>query len=113
MNHLSMNKAVVDSKETTESPEESGWTSYFEDFSNHRENSFSSSYGTPSMVSDAASSPAWKSSPNNQVGACSSIGGSPHMPKKLTLKKTRAKEIYHDDSLEDTASSPVNSPKVR
>jgi hypothetical protein len=59
------------------------------------------------MVSDAASFPPWKSS---HAVACSSINGG--LPKELTFKKTRAKEISLDDSLEDTASSPVNSPKV-
>ena len=37
-NYSSMNKAVAGSKETAVSPaEESGWTSYFEDLSDHEE----------------------------------------------------------------------------
>ncbi|XP_050206798.1 vascular-related unknown protein 1 [Mercurialis annua] len=112
--------------------EESGWTAYFEDFSadqrrnNDEEHSFSCSFGNSSMVSDAASIPAWINKSNttasniydhnyiNNKKKISSFGadGSPKFAKKLILKKTRAKEIYHDDSLEDTASSPVNSPKV-
>jgi hypothetical protein len=112
-NYPSINKAVVDSKETTVSPaEESGWTSYFEDLSNHKEEdqSLCSSFDSSSMVSDAASFPPWKSSQTNHVVACSSFGA---LPEKFTSKKTRAEEISLDDSLEDTASSPVNSPKVR
>ncbi|KAG6785248.1 hypothetical protein POTOM_010978 [Populus tomentosa] len=111
-NYPSINKAVVGSKETTVSPaEESGWTSYFEDLSNHNEEdqSLRSSFDSSSMVSDAASFPPWKSSQTNHVVACSSFGA---LPEKLTPKKTRAEEISLDDSLEDTASSPVNSPKV-
>ncbi|KAJ6390187.1 hypothetical protein OIU77_024410 [Salix suchowensis] len=53
--------------------------------------------------------PPWKSSQTNHVVACSSIRA---LPEKLTFKKTRAREIFLDDSLEDTASSPGNSPKV-
>ncbi|XP_008230081.1 PREDICTED: uncharacterized protein LOC103329395 isoform X2 [Prunus mume] len=119
---------AVPSKQTTYSctEEESGWTAYFEDFSNNNNNrregeaaaeeqSLCSSFGcASSLVSDAASGAAWKlASQNNQnQHTCSnSIGGSPNnFPKKLTFKKTRTKKISGDD-LEDTASSPVNSPK--
>ncbi|KAL5573306.1 hypothetical protein UlMin_022903 [Ulmus minor] len=95
-------------------PEESGWTAYFEDFSNNNKNdivkdideggekSFCSSFCSSSLVSDAASyypATAWRLSHKT--------------PKKLNFKKTRTKEIsVLDDSLEDTASSPANSPKV-
>ncbi|KAE8075732.1 hypothetical protein FH972_014424 [Carpinus fangiana] len=96
-----VNKAVA-SKGTADCPEESGWTAYFEDFSRDREDSFSNySFGTSSLVSDAASSAAWKNSHNDLK-----------TPKRLCFKKTRTKVISVDDSLEDTASSPVNSPKV-
>ncbi|KAG5252067.1 actin-related protein [Salix suchowensis] len=99
-NYSSMNKAVAGSKETAVSPaEESGWTSYFEDLSDHEEeeedHSLCSSFDNSSMT--------------NHVVACSSIRA---LPEKLTFKKTRAREIFLDDSLEDTASSPGNSPKV-
>ncbi|XVF43397.1 hypothetical protein PTKIN_Ptkin02bG0036900 [Pterospermum kingtungense] len=61
------------------------------------------------------SAAAWKISHNNsnQVLACSSTcAPSSKTPRKLKFRKTRTKEICEDDSLEDTASSPVNSPKV-
>ncbi|CAK8535534.1 unnamed protein product [Lathyrus sativus] len=88
-------------------PEESGWTSYFEDFSKHIEPSYcSSSLGGSSLVSDAASCAAWKFSHKNHVR------NSPNLSKKLSMKKTRTKQISQDDPLEDTASSPVNSPRV-
>ncbi|KAK4576254.1 hypothetical protein RGQ29_026989 [Quercus rubra] len=78
----SMSKAIISKEETSEPAEESGWTIY-------------SSLGleSPSLVSDAASL-AGKSS------------------KRLSFKKRKAKGVLVDDALEDTASSPVNSPKV-
>ncbi|XP_009772102.1 vascular-related unknown protein 1-like [Nicotiana tabacum] len=96
--------------------EESGWTTYLEDFSmenNNRENN-SSCFGSPSLLSDAAShAVAWKNcNTNNQVlnSYNSPMGGSPFL-KRLNLKKPKNKKIS-DPDLEDTASSPVNSPKV-
>lgn len=105
----SVNNPLAPSKEAVDhfSSEESGWTSYFEDFSNNIEEGYShSSFGTSSSwVSDAASCAAWN---NNHIIACSS----PKTPEKFSFKKTRTREISYDDSLEDTASSPVSSPKV-
>ncbi|KAK1567447.1 hypothetical protein Q3G72_029102 [Acer saccharum] len=124
MNSYMQQKPVIaSSRETTtgspneDEQEESGWTAYFEDFSNNRvENSFCSSYidSSNSLVSDAAfSGAAWNNHHHQQlITACSSIGATKKFPKKLKLKKTRTKEICEDDSLEDTASSPANSPKV-
>ncbi|KAF3443711.1 hypothetical protein FNV43_RR13401 [Rhamnella rubrinervis] len=114
-------KPVADSKATSE--EESGWTAYFQDLSEHHhqeqheEQSLVSSCfaATSSMVSDAASHAAWRNSRGgrqNHVGATGEFG-SPKTPIRLSFKKTRTKQISaHDDSLEDTASSPVNSPKI-
>lgn len=115
MNSLYTQKPKA-SQGTTASPEaeESGWTAYFEDIShNNEEHSYCSSCDSSSLLSDAASGVAWKLSHNNHLPACSSIRGSPKISNKLKFKKTRAKEICQDDSLEDTASSPVNDPNVR
>ncbi|KAK4366682.1 hypothetical protein RND71_014562 [Anisodus tanguticus] len=101
--------------------EESGWTTYLEDFSmehnnnNYRENGSCSeddddSFGSPSLLSDAASHAAWKNCNNQVMNPYSPMGGSPFL-KRLNLKKSRNKKIS-DPDLEDTASSPVNSPKV-
>ncbi|PIN14935.1 hypothetical protein CDL12_12445 [Handroanthus impetiginosus] len=79
-----------------EEEEESGWTYYLEDFSNCSNGSFMSS---PSLVSDAA----W-----NGVESMNQI-------RRLNfknLKKGSFKKYSCDDDFEDTASSPVNSPKV-
>ncbi|XP_021776469.1 uncharacterized protein LOC110740296 [Chenopodium quinoa] len=96
-------------------PEESGWTQYIEDFEAydkegcvHENSSSSSSYMSYSMVSDAGSGPEWKHKFSiNPAGGCNSFGVLQKIPKKLNFKK----KIPFDDSLEDTASSPVNSPK--
>jgi hypothetical protein len=94
-------------KNNTSCQEESGWTTYFEDFSKGIEPSYCSGGGS-SLVSDAASYAAWKFSQHHHNHVVAS-----KLPKKLCFKKTRSKIISdHDDPLEDTASSPVNSPKV-
>ncbi|KAK7272297.1 hypothetical protein RJT34_28803 [Clitoria ternatea] len=96
-------------KSVSASAEESGWTSYFEDFSTQQQQqqSHCSSFGGgSSLVSDAASCAAWKLSHQNHIRDSSTLS------KKLCFKKTRTKQISEDDPLEDTASSPVNSPKV-
>ena len=107
----SMGKAVSGSAN-----EESGWTSYFEDFSKDTEQqSYCSSLGGSSLVSDAASSAAWKLSHSNHLLSYPSVRvreSSNNVSKKLRFKKTRTQQISDDDPLEDTASSPVNSPKV-
>ncbi|KAL1298913.1 hypothetical protein HN51_043205 [Arachis hypogaea] len=113
------------------SDEESGWTSYFQDLSQGmviKEQSYCLSFGGgSSLVSDASSSSAaaWKKfssiqqdnnhNHNHHLPSCSSVIRKPlSLPKKLCFKKTRAKQISQedDDPLEDTASSPLNSPKV-
>lgn len=99
--------------------EESGWTAYLEDFSDHRSSSdvdryssFCSSFSIgASLVSDAASryhdQATW--GPGSPPDYFDRSAG----PKKLSLiKKMRAKKIAEEDPLEDTASSPVSSPKV-
>ncbi|XP_019450490.1 PREDICTED: uncharacterized protein LOC109352752 isoform X2 [Lupinus angustifolius] len=116
MDHHSLNssrgKAISSANKNLVSncqEEESGWTSYFEDFSKGIEPSYCSSLGGSSLVSDAASCVSWKFSHQNHHKGSSA----PNLLKKLNFKKARAKQISEDDPLEDTASSPVNSPKVK
>ncbi|KAB2044283.1 hypothetical protein E1A91_D01G083700v1 [Gossypium mustelinum] len=98
-----------------ETPEESSWTMYFQDFSNDIQMDGNSSscycssyinYQTSSLLSDAA---------------CSAAG--PHALDHKSCKKNRLSfkkrknngspaAGFVDDDLEDTASSPVNSPKI-
>ncbi|XVF03953.1 hypothetical protein REPUB_Repub05bG0038100 [Reevesia pubescens] len=102
---VSPNEEVAD-----ESPEESSWTMYFDDFSNNNNiymndenSSFSSdmNYQTSSLVS---------------ATACSSVRRHLFGDKscnRLSFKKRKTKGTgLVDDDLEDTASSPANSPKV-
>ncbi|KAI4334108.1 hypothetical protein L6164_018839 [Bauhinia variegata] len=101
----SMGKAHMSANEKLTCAQDSGWTAYFEDLSNNMEDGSSYSLGGSSMVSDAASCAAWKFSHSNHAVS------PPNPPKKLSFKKKRTKHILKDDPLEDTASSPVNSPK--
>ncbi|KAK1260141.1 hypothetical protein QJS04_geneDACA018091 [Acorus gramineus] len=99
----SMNKSFP-SKETTasSSSEESGWTKYFEDFISSSQTQNMSIEGS-SLVSDAASG----------VIVASKTPATTF--KKLSFKKRRRRgggSGVDEDPLEDTASSPVNSPKV-
>ncbi|MFS8024665.1 hypothetical protein Hanom_Chr16g01466061 [Helianthus anomalus] len=112
--YTSMNKSIVETD--TSSAEESGWTSYFEDFMVAQQQNHTQSFThhhdyqhNGPELSDAASHIDW-----NKI-ASSRSGAAPKFTKKLNLfRKTsrRTKDILYDDSLEDTASSPVNSPKV-
>ena len=81
--------------------EESAWTAYLDDPSDDAYSLATSS----SLLSDAASHAAYKLS-------ASSPPLSDHLkiPKKLSLKPKA--QFFVDTSLEDTASSPDNSPKV-
>ncbi|GMG98676.1 hypothetical protein Nepgr_000516 [Nepenthes gracilis] len=111
------NKVLPDSNGEASLPEESGWTQYLEDFSSYNrqteeeqeENSKNSaSLIGASLVSDAGSGPEWK----NRIET-SLVNGSLTLPRKLSFVNRRInREIPFDESLEDTASSPVNSPKI-
>ncbi|XP_057951871.1 uncharacterized protein LOC131146337 [Malania oleifera] len=107
------------------SPEESSsWTACFECFSSNTsdgEHSACSSFGSSSWVSDSASAVAWRTSHSNGFAAtrsCSTGGRSAGLPKRSAsqklknFKQTRSRDTSsYGDSLEDTASSPVYSPK--
>ncbi|KQK15955.1 hypothetical protein BRADI_1g25990v3 [Brachypodium distachyon] len=102
-------KSVLSCSEAEAQPEESSWTGYFVDFmmseeEKKRQDASYCSYDDEeeevdgSMISDAASlAPA--AFPDKYKGL-------------KQLKKKVFKALDHDDSLEDTASSPVNSPKM-
>ncbi|KAM1256440.1 hypothetical protein PS2_030351 [Malus domestica] len=105
---------------TQESPEESSWTMYLQDFmiTNSQDDddddddrsSFSSyGYENCSIISDAASSVTRKFTINGEVLGFGVVGG---YNRSDVMIKRKPKEAFLDDALEDTASSPVNSPKV-
>lgn len=112
------------SKKKMEAAEESGWTTYLQDFSvgNQRDDNNESYYskrgdyddddsfnGGASLLSDAASHAAWKHTKNS-----SPLPAASQPLNRLNFKKAvRSNTKLSDPDLEDTASSPVNSPKVR
>lgn len=107
------------SKETIsddQDPEESGWTCYFDDFfSNQKQEQYSgySNNNNNILVSDAASFVVddEKFYKTGQLIPSTSI--MPNLSKKLDMKRTSTNEKnLHDDSLDDTASSPLNSPRI-
>lgn len=94
--------------------EESGWTMYFDDFFNQQntENSSFSSLLESSLISDAAFSAA---NYNKVAGNEQAMGFSQEKRcDRFSFKKKKTKVVAGvDDDLEDTASSPAHSPKVR
>ncbi|XP_010443057.1 PREDICTED: uncharacterized protein LOC104726002 [Camelina sativa] len=110
----SMNNAFIMSKlETTafsgdQTPEESSWTMYFEDFFEASSSIVHVGDCSSSSISDAASCVATKKTlhVSKQEGSNSN--------SMNIIKRTRNREIpfgrHHD--LEDTASSPSHSPNV-
>lgn len=100
------------------SNEESGWTTYFEDFSNnnniddnnqHKSSlSLSRVASSSSLVSDATSSLIEKNVAHiveDEEEVSVNKNG-----KESSFKK---RKNITDDALEDTATSPLNSPKVK
>ncbi|XP_057950804.1 vascular-related unknown protein 4-like [Malania oleifera] len=124
----SMSRADLSSEARTSaapSDEESGWTIYFEDFlnNNNKKGQMTSSvhadddhhhyhqYESSSLVSDATSYAAKTKYAHKDVKVPAGRGLS--LDSKLSFKKRKTKRpLADDDALEDTASSPVNSPKV-
>lgn len=87
-----------------EEPEESSWTFYFEEFlwQNDQKMIMSCNETLNSLAPDATSSSMIKKA------ACFQDDHT----KKLRLKKRKNKGVIIDDSLEDTASSPLSGAKV-
>ncbi|XP_027344195.1 vascular-related unknown protein 1-like [Abrus precatorius] len=97
-----------------ESSEESGWTKYFDDFLNNHNIDDHKCYvsfsgadhnTSSSLVSDATPLVAAKKL-NDSTQAKEHCNGS------SLKKRKKIKTALVDDDLEDTASSPINSPKV-
>lgn len=108
----SITKAPPSSNDALSS-EESGWTTYFDDFfNNHVDNKCSmplSALSSSSLVSDAASLVQKKVASAIQVQDFSVNKKS----KRTSFKKRKdAITAFIDDALEDTATSSLNSTKV-
>ncbi|KAL7186480.1 hypothetical protein ACSBR2_028266 [Camellia fascicularis] len=115
----SMSKPISPKSRTVDNSddEESSWTFYFEDFLCHNNNdeksSFSSGYENPSLVSDAASAAAAKKFLDKDDQVIGAFSWDRISDKNLSFKKRKTKGGLVNDALEDTASSPVNSPKEK
>ncbi|XP_071906331.1 vascular-related unknown protein 4-like isoform X2 [Coffea arabica] len=118
----SRNKALSSSnneKTTEDSPEESSWTFYLQDFQcdhhHDHDNTGSVSYNScescPSLVSDAFSSAA-RNAPDDIEAAVFASARSNCKNLSFKRRKAKASAVLNDHDLEDTASSPANSPKV-
>ncbi|BAT89944.1 vascular-related unknown protein 1-like isoform X1 [Vigna umbellata] len=109
----SITKAPPSSNDVLSS-EESGWTTYFDDFfNNHVDNKCSmplSGLSSSSLVSDAASLVEKKVASAIQVEEFSVNKKS----KRTSFKKRKdAITAFIDDALEDTATSSLNSTKEK
>ncbi|GAB2284657.1 hypothetical protein Dimus_019110 [Dionaea muscipula] len=89
--------------------EESSWTVYFEDFINGTKRSSSFNYKAPSIASDPAHTCSEKNYKDHHLAAGLLVNGN---SERLCSKKRNSKPISVDHDLEDTASSPIQSPKV-
>ncbi|EEF39564.1 vascular-related unknown protein 1 [Ricinus communis] len=107
---------VDDDDDDKYSFEESGWTMYLDDSfdnngdENHSSFPFDDETAASSLVSDAASLIFKKSDGDLEKSGLPIDNNKSY--SRLSFKKRKTKGALVDDSLEDTASSPVNSPKV-
>ncbi|XP_073029861.1 uncharacterized protein [Primulina eburnea] len=127
-------KISSDKKMADSGTEESSWTFYIQGFmcDDAQNSSSSSDYETPSLVSDAGSSAAKKLTDihrtDTNLGFPNGIRGNNHdtdnkmMGKNISImckqnsfkkQKTKVPAAVMDYDLEDTASSPANSPKAK
>lgn len=100
---FSSSTAPCSKPNTPHSPEESSWTMYFQGFNENEHTSFSSSPFEKTHHHSSLASHASSLAPQE----LSSYHDSRKKPRRKLIG------VAVDDELEDTASSPVNSPKVR
>ncbi|XP_016470743.1 vascular-related unknown protein 4-like [Nicotiana tabacum] len=112
-NYSACNKGLSYSANySDENPEESSWTFYLQDFMSNNNEQITSSYSgfeNNSLSSDAASLAPYELT-NNRNGAIDITENNTNFGSKKRKMKRAVAAV--DDDLEDTASSPVNSPKV-
>ncbi|KAG8099812.1 hypothetical protein GUJ93_ZPchr0013g36285 [Zizania palustris] len=112
------------SSEGRAQPEESSWTDYFVDFimseeeEKRRDASHCSSTYDGDDCGDCSDDPqeveeeVQEDSMISDAASCAPAALPDRHKELKKLKKVFKAHLDHDDSLEDTASSPVNSPKV-
>ncbi|OIV99172.1 hypothetical protein TanjilG_19668 [Lupinus angustifolius] len=100
-------------KASSSSNEESGWTTYFEDFFNNQNDnhncsiSLSCVLSSSSFLSDDASKKLAHKEQAEEFSLDKNTSQRPSFKKRKNIITD-----FVDDSLEDTATSPLNSPKV-
>ncbi|XP_062187631.1 vascular-related unknown protein 1-like [Phragmites australis] len=113
-------RSVLSSSEGPAQSGESSWTDYFVDFmlSEEEKKRQDASYCATEGEDDGDGSRSHEEEEDDSTisDAASRAPTAVLLPSKYKelkkLKKKAFKVLDHDDSLEDTASSPVNSPKV-
>lgn len=114
--------------ECSAASEESGWTTYIDYFmETQQQHKETSSTCTSPSTNDIGRSTSENSTGDHGVGsgAIASFAEAPRLPalvdpsevsRRLSFRKKEGiwrKKLLHDESLEDTATSPISSPKVR
>ncbi|KAG6473181.1 vascular-related unknown protein 1-like [Zingiber officinale] len=95
--------------------EESGWTMYLEDFMASEEKSQVAAEASGCNCSSVVTlSTIYDAAPSTFLARQQQPSAKVDVPEDYTklIPKRRKRLIMDDDSLEDTASSPVNSPKI-
>ncbi|KAM0840848.1 hypothetical protein ACQ4PT_059388 [Festuca glaucescens] len=104
-------KSDLSCSEAEAQPEESSWTGYFVDFMSEEEKKRQeASYCTYDQEEEEV-----EEEESSMISDAASLAPAALLDRYKGLKKLKKKvfkALDHDDSLEDTASSPVNSPKV-
>ncbi|KAL5548277.1 hypothetical protein UlMin_003508 [Ulmus minor] len=117
-NSISSMSKALSSNTRNDSPEESSWTMYLEDFLLHNNeektinNSLISSSSCESSLISVTGSSAEKKLVRGNYEDNLRFSALGRKCNRLSFKKRKTKEALVDDALEDTASSPLNSPKV-
>ncbi|KAL3821016.1 hypothetical protein ACJIZ3_006921 [Penstemon smallii] len=104
--------SITNSEDVVLSEEESGWTSYLQDYSFN--NNYQKDENRPMIISSSSSSSSCSSSLISDAAWNGPFNNNPVL-KRLNFKinpNKYCKKYLRDHDLEDTASSPVNSPKV-
>jgi hypothetical protein len=105
------------------SSEESGWTSYIDYFiktQQRRQEGEAASLSADALSTDDSG----RCRSTSEYGGDCGVGASTRLPplvepsvvsRRLSLKEgwRKKKKVMYDESLEDTATSPISSPKVR
>ncbi|RLN04702.1 uncharacterized protein C2845_PM13G02390 [Panicum miliaceum] len=97
--------------------EESGWTSYIDYFMETQQRQ----KGEASLAAGALSDNVGRCRSTSEYSGDCGVGASTRLPalvepsvvsRRLSLKEGWRRKVMYDESLEDTATSPISSPKL-